>query len=109
MGIPKHLEARLARLEARRESRRNPTMYELGSLLETEGTLQLYYGTWADGGSLEDLPKRYRNPEMWNYTLHFGTLINGGSLEDIPEEDRNPKVWDVFYELAPPLLSLSFN
>ena len=100
VGIPKHLEARLAQLEARRESRHNPT-YELLTLLETEGTPQLYYGTWADGGSLEDLPKRYRSPEMWNYTLHFGTLFNEGSFEDIPEEDRNPEVWDVVCELAP--------
>jgi hypothetical protein len=105
VGIPKHLEARLARLEARKEARRksphDPTLYELAGSPEFDRLLKLYDHTWNTGGFLKDLPEGDRSTELWEYYLHYSMWIEGDSLEDLPIVDRNPELWETICRGGP--------
>ena len=73
MRIPEHLVGRLARLEARVESLRDPEAEREGKRLHL-----LYHYTWLDGGSLEDIPEEDRDPQLWK--LHTTSFLEAFEL-----------------------------
>jgi hypothetical protein len=72
VGIPKHLEERLGRLEARVAALPDPEA-ERERMRRTE----LHFMTWATRGSFEDIPEADRDPEQWEYAVSFGPMFLG--------------------------------
>ena len=61
------LEARLTRLEVRVAAITDPEEQE-----ESERLLLLHMKTWTLGGSLEDIPKKDRDPSLWEHAVKYG-------------------------------------
>jgi hypothetical protein len=72
MGISKHLQARLARLEAKVEA-----LPDLEAELEWKTPLELHFLTWATRGSFEDILEKDRCPIMWKGAEIRGPLSLG--------------------------------
>ena len=70
MGSLRSLEARLARLEARVAAIPDPE--------EQEATTErwiLHVDTWSLGGTFEDIPKKDRDPIMWEDVAKYGPVF----------------------------------
>src|SRR5215203_5801942 len=70
MRIPKHLVERLARLETRVASLPDPEAER-----ESERVASLHTETWLDGGSLEDIPEKDRDPSLWQTYCSYGPVL----------------------------------
>jgi hypothetical protein len=68
----KALEARLARLEARVAAITDPEEQE-----ESERMMFLHMETWFLGGSFEDIPKKDRDPRLWEHAVKYGPVHLG--------------------------------
>ena len=67
MGSLKSLKARLARLEVRVAAITDPKEQE-----ESERVLLLHVETWFLGGSFEGIPKKDRDPSLWEHAVKYG-------------------------------------
>jgi hypothetical protein len=72
VGSLKSLEARLTRLEARVAAITDPVEQE-----ESERVLLLHMETWFLGGSFEDIPKKDRDPSLWEHAVKYGPVYLG--------------------------------
>ena len=70
MGIPKRVEARLARLEASVKALPDPEAEQ-----EKERVFRLHQATWLEEGSFEDIPEKDRDPELWEFNCKYGPTI----------------------------------
>ncbi len=70
MGIPKHLEERVARLEARVKYLPDPEAER-----ERKRVVELHANTWLVEGSLEDIPEKDRDQELWGHYCKYSPVI----------------------------------
>ena len=70
MGIPKRVEARLARLEASVKALPDPEAER-----ERERVFRLHQATWLEEGSFEDIPKKDRDPGLWEFNCKYGPTM----------------------------------
>jgi hypothetical protein len=70
VGIPKRVEARLARLEASVKALPDPEAER-----ERERVFRLHQATWLEEGSFEDIPEKDRDPELWEFNCKYGPTM----------------------------------
>ena len=81
----KHLEARLARLEA--SVRSIPDRAEEEQ--EKKKLLERHIHVWFSGGSFEDIPEKERDPELWEFSCEYGPVWLGLVWEEhLPGRER---------------------
>ena len=82
MGSPRlrTLEARLARLEARVAAIPDPEEEK-----KRERAVGMYLNVWDCGGTLEEVPEKYRDPGLWAFVSKYAPVYLGmvweGTLE----------------------------
>jgi hypothetical protein len=53
---------------------------------EQERVAILHCDTWFEGGSLEDIPEKDRDPSLWESACRYGPFLYGDALSKMVQE-----------------------